>query len=81
MRGSRYCKKLERGAEVLLAPINMLCLNVDAPYFTLLDRITKPNDHSSRAAAEIQNPIGRRKKKIGLTKYMFHYINVLLPRI
>ena len=81
MRGSRYRNKPERGAEMLLTPYNMLGLDIGAPHFTSLDRITKPSDHSSGSAAEIQYPAGRVNEKIGLAKYALHYVKMLLPRI
>jgi hypothetical protein len=42
---SRYCRKIERRAQMLLTPYNVLRANVDAPNLTLFRKIVQPSDH------------------------------------
>ena len=57
MGSYRYCGKVERRTQVLLAPFDTTRVDIKAPNLTLCCDFVEPSDHPACGAAEIQNAV------------------------
>src|SRR5215469_15130354 len=80
MWSSRYCREIERGTQMLLAPDNMTCTDVDAPNLTRLCNIIKPPNHPPRCTPEIQYAVSSLNVKARGLENSFHCCNVYFSR-
>src|SRR6516165_1939044 len=80
MGSCRYCRKFKWRTQVLLAPFDTTCVDINAPNLTLRCDFVEPSDHPAFPAAEIQNAIAFSEREIRGICNTYHSIDMRFAR-